>query len=309
MKLIMEAKEIEKLINVENIDTARKYIDIFLEFYVDVIYKHHYDDVETQREADARILFQMFFSKALHFKHMLAGVEYQGGQLRMNSLVDPTLLFTLVRNQYECLCVFELINVIPKSDDQKNFLSLMHQISGLKYRQRFVEQATLQDNIQKLRLESIEINQDIHLVLSSSVFKKLHYKCKDKVKRWIKDKEYQLYFRSDNEIEKLGWKDFADKFGMKKELVDNLYTYFCMNAHPSYSSIMQFRDAFAKEKPEFVNLALFASHIFLVFLSIFLVDYMRMFPSVVIDFSKLDGDKKILLTALNNLFREEKWNV
>lgn len=303
----MEAKDFEKLINVEGIDTARRYIDIFLEFYIAVICKYHYDDVETQREADARILFQMFFSKALHFKHMLEGVEYQGGQLRMNSLVDPTLLFTLVRNQYECLCVFELINVIPNSDDQKNFLSLMHQISGLKYRQRFVEQATLQDNIKKLRLESIEINQDIHLVLSSSVFKKLHHKYKDKVKRWIKDKEYQLYFRNDNEIEKLGWKDFADKFGMKKELVDNLYAYFCMNAHPSYSSVMQFRDAFAKEKPEFVNLALFASHIFLVFLSVFLVDYMRMFPSVVIDFSKLDGDKKMLLTAFNDFFREEKW--
>lgn len=307
-RVIMDTKEIKKFINVENIGVAKKYIDVFVDFYADVIYKHHYDAVSTQREADARIIFQMFFSKALHFKHILEGVVYQGDSLQMNRLVDPTLLFTLVRNQYECLCLFELINVIPDSDDKKNFLSLMHQISGLKYRQRFVDQATLQENIKKMRFENIEINQDIHLLQSSSVFHKLNKKSQDKVKEWVKDKEYQLYFKSDKEMQKLGWKDFAVKFGMKKECVDNLYAYFCMNAHPSYPSIMQFRDAFAKENPEFVNLALFASRTFLIFLSVFLVDYMRLFPAIVDDFKNLDEDKRFLLTALNDTFRENEWN-
>ena len=169
VKVIMGSKDFDKFINVENIDVAKKYIEIFADFYADAIYRHHYEAVLTQREADARIIFQMFFSKALHFKHMLEGVEYKGNQFKMNRIVDPTLLFTLVRNQYECLCLFELINVIPDSDDKKNFLSLMHQISGLKYRQRFVEQATLQANIKKLRFENIEINQDVNLILSSSV--------------------------------------------------------------------------------------------------------------------------------------------
>lgn len=304
----MGTMDLDKFINVENIDVVKKYIEIFADFYVDVIYKHHYDVVSTQREADARIIFQMFFSKALHFKHMLEGVEYKGDQFKMNSIVDPTLLFTLVRNQYECLCLFELINVIPDSDDKKSFLSLMHQISGLKYRQRFVEQATLQANIKKLRFENIEINQDVNLILSSSVFHKLNPKSQDKVRKWIKDKEYQLFFKNDEEIQKLGWKDFANKFGMKKDCVDNLYTYFCMNAHPSYPSIMQFRDAFAKDNPEFLDLALFASHTFLIFLSVFLVDYMQMFPAIVNDFKKLDEDKRMLLTAFNDIFREEKWN-
>lgn len=306
---MMDVKNLEKFINVESIDVAKKYLDIFIDFYANVIYKHHYDAVSTQREADAHIIFQMFFSKALHFKHMLEGVEFKGGQFKMNRIVDPTLLLTLVRNQYECLCLFELINVIPDSDDKKNFLSLMHQISGLKYRQRFVNQATLQENIKKLRFENIEINQDIHWILSSSVFHKLNQQSQDKVRKWIKDKEYQLYFKSDEEIQKLGWKDFAIKFGMKKDCIDNLYTYFCMNAHPSYPSIMQFRDAFAKENPEFINLALFASHTFLIFLSVFLVDYMRLFPVIVDDFKNLDEDKRLLLTVFNDLFREDKWKL
>ena len=117
----MGTNDLDKFINVKNIDIAKKNIEIFADFYADVIYRHHYEAVSTQREADARIIFQMFFSKTLHFKHMLEGVEYEGDQFKMNRIVDPTLLFTLVRNQYECLCLFELINVIPDSDDKKNF--------------------------------------------------------------------------------------------------------------------------------------------------------------------------------------------
>ena len=58
----MGVNDIYKFVNVENIDVAKKYIEIFADFYADVIYKHHYDVVSSQREADARIIFQMFFS-------------------------------------------------------------------------------------------------------------------------------------------------------------------------------------------------------------------------------------------------------
>lgn len=75
-----------------------------------------------------------------------------------------------------------------------------------------MDQAALQSNIKKMRFENIEINQDINWILSSSVFHKLNLKSQDKVRKWIKDKEYQLFFKSDEEIQKLGWKDFANKY-------------------------------------------------------------------------------------------------
>lgn len=135
----MDEKDLKMLIDLDNLEDANYLLDVFLDYYGDVIYYHHHDPVYTQREADARIIFQMFFSKALHFKHMLKGVGFNNGNFILNTIVDPTLLFTLLRNQYECLCLFELINMIPNSDDKKEFLSLIHQISGLQYRQRFKE--------------------------------------------------------------------------------------------------------------------------------------------------------------------------
>lgn len=94
---------------------------------------------------------------------------------------------------------------------------------------------------------------------------------------------------------------------MKKECIDNLYTYLCLNAHPSYPSIMQFRDAFKKKDPEFIKMAVFAAQTFIIFMSIFVVDYMRIFPNVFDIFKRLNLDKQELLIAYNDIFREEQY--
>lgn len=303
----MDEKYLKMLKGLDNLGDAISLLDVFLDYCGDIIYYHHYDPVCTQREADARIIFQMFFSKALHFKHMLKGVGFNNGNFILNTIVDPTLLFTLLRNQYECLCLFELINMIPNSDDKKEFLSLIHQISGLQYRQRFKEQATTPESQSICFEEAAEIEYDMIKIYSSSVYQNLSQMSKDKVRLAIKHKEFQLFFKSDSEIQKLGWKDFANKFGMKKGCIDNLYTYLCLNAHPSYPSIRQFGDAFKKNEPEFIKMAVFAAQTFIIFMSVFVVDYMRMFPNVLDIFKKLNLDKQELLIAYNDIFREEQY--
>lgn len=190
----MDEKYIKMLIDLDNFEDANYLLDVFLDYCGDITYYHHYDPVCTQREADAHIIFQMFFSKALHFKHMLKGVGFQKDNYMLNTIVDPTLLFTLLRNQYECLCLFELINIIPNSDDKKDFLSLIHQISGLKYRQRFKEQATTPESQSKCMKEADEIEHDMDKIYSSSVYQNLSQKSKDKVRLAIKNKEFQLFF-------------------------------------------------------------------------------------------------------------------
>lgn len=50
---------------------------------------------------------------------MLKGIEYDDGESKLNNIIDPTLLFTLVRNVFETLCAFELVNIIPDTDNKK----------------------------------------------------------------------------------------------------------------------------------------------------------------------------------------------
>lgn len=42
-------------------------------------------------------------------------------------------------------------------------------------------------------------------------------------------------------------------------------------------------------------------------MSVFVVDYMRMFPNVLDIFKKLNLDKQALLIAYNDIFREEQY--
>jgi|GEM_PF-6893326 len=43
----MSTMDLDKFINVKNIDVVKKYIEIFADFYADVIYKHHYPQIRN----------------------------------------------------------------------------------------------------------------------------------------------------------------------------------------------------------------------------------------------------------------------
>lgn len=81
----MDEKYLKMLKGLDNLGDAISLLDVFLDYCGDIIYYHHYDPVCTQREADARMIFQMFFSKALHFKHMLKGVGFNNGNFILNT--------------------------------------------------------------------------------------------------------------------------------------------------------------------------------------------------------------------------------
>lgn len=72
---------------------------------------------------------------------------------------------------------------------------------------------------------------------------------------------------------------------------------------------MQFRDAFAKNDPEFIRMALFATQTFIIFLSVFIVDYMKMFPVIIKDFKRLSEETQMILTIYNDTFREDGYKM
>ena len=53
---------------VNSIPDCIQLIDKFISAYLDIVVKHNYDSVSTRAEADSRIAFQMFVTKALSIK-------------------------------------------------------------------------------------------------------------------------------------------------------------------------------------------------------------------------------------------------
>ena len=122
---------------VNSIPDCIQLLDKFISAYLEIVLKHNYDPVSTRAEADSRIAFQMFVTKALSIKKILQGVEYDDGVNHLNRIIDPTILITLIRNMFEALCAFELVYVLPDSSDKKLIAHNLYQIAGMKYRQRF----------------------------------------------------------------------------------------------------------------------------------------------------------------------------
>ena len=84
---------------------------------------------------------------------------------------------------------------------------------------------------------------------------------------------------------------------------ENIYTYFSLYAHPSQVAVFQYHDLFAKDKP-FIPIVLLNVKFCMVLLSIFLADYIRLFPEVKTNFFlKEDTLTKMSLDAYNKWIR------
>ena len=60
----------------------------------------------------------MMFTKAKMFLKLLEGSSHTDGTYSLHHLIDHTVLFTIVRTAYEQLCAFEVIYVLPDTEEK-----------------------------------------------------------------------------------------------------------------------------------------------------------------------------------------------
>ena len=294
---------------VNSISDCIQLLDKFISAYLEIVLKHNYDPVSTQAEADSRIAFQMFVTKALSIKKILQGVEFDNGANHLNRIIDPTILITLIRNMFEALCAFELIYVLPNSADKKLVAHNLYQIAGMKYRQRFTYDGMKPEHKLLLDSEKKDIEECIKEIKDTALYKAFDSKNRSMIENAIKNKSFQIFIDKDNKVKQYGWGDISPLFGVKLSFLKNIYTYFSLNAHPSYISILQFKDMFKKDNPEFVQLAVTGMKSCFVFLSICLADYIRVFPQVMKTYESFSIEDQILLNFHNRLARGEEYSI
>lgn len=164
-------------------------VDIFRDFLFEVILKHQHDKVDSQADADAQIIVQMMLSKLIHIRKLLEGVGFESSKGKLNPIVDPTIIASLVRNIYETVGTFNLIYVYSKNTDEKAILYNLWVIAGLKYRQRFTSNARSQESTEKFDAEKKEIETSIQLIENTALFKGLTEDNKGKIRERIKSNE------------------------------------------------------------------------------------------------------------------------
>lgn len=283
--------------------------DIFLEHLWNVMQVHHEEEVYSYADKDAKILNQMMFTKLTNLKKIVEGVGYtaKNGD-RLNELVDPTIVASLTRNIFETVSVFNLIYRNTKSEDEKTIIYGLWVSSGLKYRQRFQSAATTPENIQKLADEQNQIDLIENEIKETTLYKSLNAENQAKIDKKLNQKDFKIRFGG-KEVIYLAWQDMCDVMELNKDIFDNIYTYFSLYAHPSEVSVFQFETMFNKQYEEFKQLTTTILKYCFSLMSVFIADYINLFPRVKDTFEKLETYKQIALNTHNKMIRDDSYSI
>ncbi len=298
-----------KLYRANTIKDCLEMTDIYANFQFLAIYRHHMDPVQSAADTDAKIIFQMMATKVLNLKNVLHGISYTSSQgLSLNSIIDPTIVASSVRNAMEMAGMFHLIYCATKSPDEKKVLYNLWVHTGLAYRQRFTENATSSENIEKAKEEKEHMDFLRKEIEDTPLYKTLSTGNQQKIQRKLKDKDYLMYFQQ-NEVKYIHWHDLPRIMGVKEKLFENLYTYLSLYAHPSNVSVFQFSEFFHPGDNSSVLIALFNIKNAFIIISIFIADYIRQFPNLLDTFNHLPLIHQLAINFHNTVARGYAYSI
>lgn len=302
-------EECSRLFMCETLKDSNDLLDIYVEFLFKAVQVHHTEPVSSRADADAKIVLQMMLTKVLHLKSAIAGVSYKAKDgSRLNHIIDPTIIASLVRNIYETVGMFNLIYRFTSSVEEKEILYMLWVHAGLSYRQRFEDVVTTEENKQKHKEEKAEMDHIVGVIEANSLFQSLDAKNQGKIKTKLKERDYLMKFQG-KEVVFLSWREVTTTMGIKEGMLDNMYNYFSLYAHPSNVSVFQYANLFNLGEEAFPRMANFNLKTAFFMLSVFIADYIRLFPTVLKTFEALELRDQIVLNFHNTNARSLDFSI
>lgn len=301
--------EYQRLTKLDTIKDCLDLFDIFLEYLWSVINEQQGKKVDSYPNRDAEILNQMMFTKLTHLKKLIEGVGYTARNgTKLNAIIDPTIVASLTRNIFETVSVFNLIYRNTNTEDEKDIIYYLWVSSGLKYRQRFQSDISTPDDIIEANEERKQIEQLENEIKNTALYKSLDAKNQSVINKKLNKKDYRVRFDGKKVIS-LDWQEMCDVMKLKKELFDNIYTYFSLYSHPSNVSVLQFADMFSKEDEAFISLTTMNLRYCFSLMSVFIADYINLFPDLLNIFEKSEIHKQIALNTHNKMLRGDAYSI
>lgn len=301
--------ECTRLFLCKTIKDSYDLLDIYAECLFLIVKNHHEEPAYSRADAEAKMVVQMMLTKVLHLKSVVNGISYQAKDgTSLNKIIDPTIVASLIRNIYETTGMFNLIYRCTKSKEEKEILNLLWVHSGLKYRQRFESDISTEKNKKKIKKEKEQIDEIVATIEKNSLYKSLDKKNQEKIKTKLRKKDYLIKFEG-KEVIFLHWHELTEPMGIKDGLFENIYTYFFLYSHPSNVAVFQFDNMFKKGEEAFLYLTNFNLKIAVMMLSIFIADYISLFPTVIKTFNSLEIKNQIVINLHNTCARNQYYSI
>jgi hypothetical protein len=292
--------EFIRLTNSPTLSVTTQVLQKYCDVYFGVLKRHIDEPVSGHRLAEGKLMLQMIFSKLIHFKKMFEGVGFKGSDgTRLGDIIDPTINAVLVRNFYETVVAFNFIYSHYNEDELKDVVYNLWVISGLKYRQRFAVNLTdgNEEGKHKLGDEKKEIERLTEEIFQTTYFKSLGAK-QGVIQKAIQKKEFKVHMVKED-VQVLSWTDVHKRLLWKPMFFDTTYNYFSLYAHPSNVSVFQYQDLFDKSTKRAEELSILNLKYIFILGSIFLAEYIKVFPKVLSTFNDLSLLDQIVIDHYN----------
>lgn len=261
---------------------------------------HHYEPFENYHEGDARTTIQMILSKAKHLVTIGQGIELVPNAKK--TLIDPTALMQIERNVFETVIFFNSLYILPQTIEQQITIYKLWQIATLKFKQRFHSyaqsteaHATVQEDINLLQALIEEIR-------ASDIYVNGTEKTITQIDRAIDRKSYWIVFEHDGMNSSHGPQQLCDLMTKAQPVLENQYTMFSLYTHPSKESVNVFTNIYRDES--YKDLAGMGLRVTNCLLSMFIHDYVALFPNAKNTFEEFDIEVQAICTFYNKVIRE-----
>lgn len=204
--------------------------------------------------------------------------------------------------------MFNLIYINTKSIDEKLILYNLWVHAGLKYRQKFESSARGDDSRKKLEDERKNMLRLVEEIENTELYKSLDEMDKIKIKKKLKEKDFKILF-TNKKVEFLNWEDLVKTMGIKENIMGSMYTFFSLYSHPSNVAVFQFKDMFQINNPKFLELTNFNTRNLFFLLSIFIADYVKLFPYMLKVFNSMDLKDQMIINYYNVLARSNDFSI
>jgi len=294
-------------------NTINDSIDL-LEIYADSIFCIMTDNQQTKfkkvYDRDSSTIFQMIFSKILHLRKIINGVNYDGKKNKLRTIIDPTFIAITIRNLIETVSTYHLIFAKPKNEEEQLILYNLWCHAGLEFRSRFDSFITKEENKVKMEDEKKQRKELIEEITSSKLFQSLPEKEKSKIISRIHSKDYKVSIEQNGDNYKvniLSWQQVLHSMSLN-DLVDHNYTYFSLYAHPSNVSVFQFANLFSEDGAH-LKMTNFNLKNAFIYLSVFLHDYTSYNEKAMESFEKLELVNQALIDFWQATFRNNEFHI
>jgi len=300
----MTIEDVSELTRMSDLAACKRYMKIMLDFYFEVIKSREGRKCNSAMDDDRNIWLQQIFSMGCHLLSLLDGVGFQKGIDRINPIIDPDVLFTISRRIYESVVIFDALFLLPKDKDHQTILYNLFMAHGLSERLKGLDNDVRKKHPERIDTEEKDIAECWDTIVNSRLYTRLDNQTKKQIENAF-GKKYRYTFSEDDKLEFINYETAYKILRVKENLYEHIYSFFSLHGHPSYLSVCQFRDAFKNEYRADLMMAEHATHCALSFMSIFIVDYMKLNSEVKTIYDKMEYPRRFAIGLYEDAMRGE----